>query len=211
MPSTLTKPAGDDKNFKSLEEVGVIHPSLMIKVGDHKFRMVVDTLSSCNYVGMELINKLKLKPSRHEVRTTETLYQKVQKRCPIYNLKICGLALAKHSLNIEAIGIDRKYITELTNPKIATILELQKPKFKNLLLPDERGLWPVDILLGQGDYSRIRKETPLVIGSGPTYPVVEDTHLGYILSQGATDSETASPGKSFFIASEATGEDQFEI
>ena len=84
---------------------------------------------------------------------------------------------------------------------------------RNLPLSDEKqsgAEMPVHILLGMREYSRIRKETPLVIGSGPTYPVVEDTHLGYILSQGATDSETASPGKSFFIASEATGEDQFK-
>ena len=73
---------------------------------------------------------------------------------------------------------------------------------------------PVDLLLGQRDYTRIRKEKKLIIGCAPSFPVVEETKMGNVLSLGSTEvprqgSETY--GKSFLISShEATGDEQFQ-
>ena len=117
---------------------------------------------------MDLINQLNLKPIRVELRTTDTLYQKVEKRCPIYQLELEAIA-TEFKMKIEAISIDRKFITQITNPQIRKLKEKQH-KIKGIAFLDENKAQrelKVDLLLGNKDYSRIRTEAPLVIGSRP--------------------------------------------
>ena len=89
--------------------------------------MVIDSLSSSNYIGLDAITKLKLKPIREEVRIIETLYNKVEKRCPIYQLKLGSLS-SRYKLNIEAIGLDKSFVTRVTNPQIR---QIKKVKLKS--------------------------------------------------------------------------------
>ena len=54
----------------------------------------------------------------------------------------------------------------MTNPQIRQI-KLSQPKLRGIYHPEEENKqkdMEVDLLLGQKDYARIRKETPLVKG-----------------------------------------------
>ena len=81
---------GDEKESKDVDNKpeersykgngqSVVHPSALAMVKNQETRVVIDTLSSSNYIGSKLISKLNLKPKRNERRDIEQMFGDVSK------------------------------------------------------------------------------------------------------------------------------------
>ena len=187
----------------------VVHPSAVILVKNQETRVVIDTLSSSNYIGSELISKLNLKPKRKERRDIEQMFGDVSKLVEIYEVELQSKSKDFH-MTMECINIERDIITQLPNPEIAE-LKKKQPQLRRIRFSEEDSkdskakLLPVQILLGVSDYNRIRIQSAPVIGRYPDYPVAEQTKMGWILSGGKTIGSARE-----FCHLTMTGQEQFE-
>ena len=145
-----------DKAFSSNTH-RVIHPSAPVKIVDLEARITIDTGSSCNYIGHDMITRLNLKPKKREKRMIEHMFGTVAKMMDIYEVEIKS-ELTDFKMTIECIGVERDLITELLNPNIPE-LKRRQPQLVGLKFAEEHSseeYLPVHILLGVQDYQRIR-------------------------------------------------------
>ena len=151
-------------------------------------RVAINTLSGSNYICSDLISFLNLKPKKREKRIIEQMFGTVDKLFEIYEIQLISKTDGS-TLKIECINAERGIITELPNPQINEI-KRQHPRLRQLVFTEEESrdeYLPVHILLGIADYNRIRLPQAPIIGKKPTYPVAEQTKLGWILFGGKTD------------------------
>ena len=121
-----TKDAESEPRERSYKGNGqtVVHPSALATVDGKEVRVVIDTLSSSNYIGSELISKLNLKPKRKERRDIEQMFGDVSKLVEIYDIELQSKA-KDFKIKVECINIERDIITQLPNPQIRKLKKVQ--------------------------------------------------------------------------------------
>ena len=181
------------------------HPSALVKIGNQNARIVVDTMSTCSYVGSDIITRLQLKPKRRELRTVELMYGSENRMVEIYDVKITSLA-GDTDIWVEATNVNRPIITEVPNPWIRRV-KFKQPKLNGIRFTEDKStgdMLPVHLLLGVQDFNKIKMEKAPVIGSGKHRPVSEQTTLGWILYAGG---EVSHANRCYLTM---TGPQQFE-
>ena len=194
-----------EKNYSS-QDSSVVHPSALAEVQDKEVRVVIDTLSSSSYISSDLISRLQLKPKKKEKRNIEQMFGSVEKIVEVYEITIHSQS-QNFSLKIDCINSEREVITQLPNPRIKE-LKRRQPQFRKIRFSEENStarFLPVQILLGVAEYNRIRMAEAPVIGQRPTFPVAEETKLGWILFGGVSEG----PAREFCKLA-ITGQEQFE-
>ena len=165
------------------------HPSALVKIGNQNARIVVDTMSTCSYVGSDIITRLQLKPKRRELRTVELMYGSENRMVEVFDIKITSQS-GNTDLWIEATNVNRPVITEIPNPWIRRV-KFKEPKLRGIRFTEEKSagdLLPVHLLLGVQDFNRIKMERAPIIGGSKQRPVAEQTTLGWILYAGGANS-----------------------
>ena len=207
--STIPKEANTEKGMSNtIGQNGVLHPSLNATIENEPVRIMIDTGASSSYICTEVITKLNLKPIRREQRNIEQMYGTMRKIVEIYKVTLHSNVVNDFSLEIECINAEKDILTFLPNPNIG-LIKGRIPRLRRIHFFDEGTSSenvPIHIILGVGDYQRIRTSEPPIFGNKlGTDPVAEYTKLGWTLFGGKNCSETTD--KQFLIR---IGQEEFE-
>ena len=164
-----------------------IHPTLVVISNEQKFRAMLDTGAGSSFASSTCIRHLGMKPSRWEWKSIETMTTTVRQKLPIYNVKLLPTD-GKEELNVSLTMLDKPVITTLSNPKIGE-LKKQFPHLRGLCFDneDDREQYPIHLILGVGDLSRIKTSTCRV--GDVNQPVAEKTTFGWtVMGPGKNES-----------------------
>ena len=207
--STIYQEANTEKGMSNtIGQTGALHPSLNATIENEPVRIMIDTGASSSYICTEVITKLNLKPIRCEQRNIEQMYGTMRKIVEIYKVTLGSNVDNDFSLEIECINAEKEILTFLPNPNIRSVKD-KIPRLRRIDFSDEETSSknvPIHVILGVGDYQRIRTSEPIIFGNKlDTDPVAEYTKLGWTLFGGKNCAETTD--EQFLIR---TGQEEFE-
>ena len=156
------------------------YPVVVIEVEGVKCTALIDTGAGSSYVSSKLISRLNKKPIRKESKRIETLMHSVLQITAIYELQIRDTN-HKFTLKIESNKVEKEVLLEIPNPNYS---EIQK-KYAHLsditiTDHDTKMDLPVHVILGEGDYTKIKTQGRARVGQ-PGELIVERTRLGWVV------------------------------
>ena len=186
-------------------EKKVVHPVVIINIEGIKCRALLDTGSSSSYVSSTVVNMIKKKPLRQEIKTIEMMLQRMEKKVDIYEVELKNLE-GTFSLHSEVNGIERKVLLTLPNPHYERIIAKNK-HLDGIDMNDNDGkeYIPVHVILGASDYALIKTSTPTRIGN-LGQPIAEKTKFGWIIMSPGQDEEDTT-----LMYTRTTHEDYMEM
>ena len=142
----------------------VTYPVLVIEVEGVKCRALIDTGAGSSYASYKLISKIN-KPICRETKRIETLMHSVVKKTEIYQFEI-GDINQEFKIGIEINKLEKEVLLELPNPNYP---EIQKSynHLKDIIIndTDTKKDLPVHVILGTGDYRKLRLKRGLELGN----------------------------------------------
>ena len=165
----------------------VCHPVVVIEVNGIKCRALLDTGAGSSYASAALLDKLRLKPERSEVRRIEMMIGATTKRVEIYSLQISSVK-GDFKLEAEVTKVDRKELLTVRNPKYNEMIR-RYGHLQGVVMEDtdNRDELPVHVILGASEYTKIKTASNQKVGRIGE-PVAEKTRFGWtIMTSGAED------------------------
>ena len=167
-----------------VSNTSVVYPVVVVDVSGVKCCALIDTGVGSSYTSSTLLDKIKAKPQKNEMRLVEMMFGTSTNLFGIYDLKISD-ASGKFHIETDATCIERHELLALDNPKYNEII----PNYEHLrgvIMQDTdiKERLPVHLILGAGDYSKMNTSSKPRVGT-PGEPVAELTKLGWtIMSPG---------------------------
>ena len=206
----------DDKS-KSKKEQGKteieastrLHAMTIAQINGLNVRIMIDNGSSSSYICTDLITHLGLKPKKTENKIIEQMYGIIRKKAEIYQVQLRSIMFPNFTLPINCTNAEKNILTYLPNQRIKD-LKRKYPRISRLQFSDEDTIadeLPIHIVLGVGDYQRIKTTEPPILGEDPTKdPGAELTKFGWVLS-GNVIYHSNEVEKAFYLNS---NKDEFE-
>ncbi|XP_028415664.1 uncharacterized protein LOC114539027 [Dendronephthya gigantea] len=162
----------------------VVYPVVVVNINGVKCRALIDTGAGSSYASSALLDKIKAKPQKREMRRIEMMFGTSTNLVGIYALKISD-AEEKFYIETEVTRVERSDLLTLDNPKYQQLISnynhLQGVTMQDR---DTKDRLPVHVILGTGDYAKIKTSTKPRLGS-PGEPIAELTKFGWtIMSPG---------------------------
>ena len=164
-----------------------IFPVVNVKVNGIECRALIDTGAGSSYASTKLIDLLKIKPIDVKVKQVDMLLGTSVSRLETY--KSCVESVyGDFKMDVSLVKVNKGELLTLDNPNYDSVIA-KYPHLKGVKLRDRdtKPRLPVHIILGAGEYARIKTETPPHIGEDGE-PVAELTKLGWFVM---------SPGQEF--------------
>ena len=169
----------------------VIYPVAIVKVNGTECRALLDTDSGSSYASEALLDFLKINPTRKEIKTIETLTNLTTKKLKIYSVKIQDVN-EKYSFSIELNKLERYVFLTIPNPKYSKILKTYPHlREKHMNDTDEKEQLPVHIILGAGDFAKIKMEKSPRTGI-ISKPFADLTKMGCAMMSRGRESDVVS-------------------
>ena len=184
---TNEKPNNRDVAMTTGEKSEGIFPIVVVEVNGVRCRAIIDSGAGSSYVSAKLISLLKVKPVDVETKNIDMLIASKAARFEVYNLEFNSLD-HQFSLTTKVTKINKSELLTVPNPNYVRLCQ-NHPHLKGVILNDDstKPSLPVHVVLGSGDYARIKTVTKPRIGNDDE-PIAELTKLGWFLM---------SPGKEF--------------
>ena len=152
----------------------------MIEVNGIKCRTLIDSGAGSSYVSAKLIELLRLKPADVQTKTIDTLMSSKVARLEVYDLELQSVN-HQFSLSVKAAKVNKTELLSIDNPNYRALIE----KYSHLNGvhvndDDTKASLPVHVVLGSGEYARIKTETKPKIGQEYD-PIAELTKFGWFL------------------------------
>ena len=181
---------GDGKSKKlytTNESSEGVFPVVNVSVNGILCRALIDSGAGSSYASAKLIHELQLKPVNVQTKKIDMLMSSKQARLETYEVKIESTT-NKFTMTTNLIKVDKPELLFIENPNYENLVQ-SYPHLKGVKIEDrdKKAKLPVHVVLGNGDYSRIKTETRPRVGKDME-PVAELTQLGWFLM---------SPGKEF--------------
>ena len=183
--------SGGDGKSKKLNTANTtsegVFPVVNVRVNGILCRALIDSGAGSSYASAKLIHELHLKPVNVQTKKIDMLMSSKQARLETYEVKIESTT-NEFTMSTKLIKVDKPELLFLENPNYGNLIE-NYPHLKGVTIEDrdKKPKLPVHVVLGNGDYSRIKTETRPRVGKDME-PVAELTQLGWFLM---------SPGKEF--------------
>ena len=150
-------------------------------------RALIDSGAGSSYASAKLIHELHIKPLDVQTKKIDMLMCSKQARLETYEVKNESTE-SNFAMTTNLTKVDKPELLFLENPDYENLI-YKYPYLKGVTITDrdKKPMLPVHVVLGSGDYSRIKTEIPPRLGKDME-PVAELTQLGWFLM---------SPGKEF--------------
>ena len=161
-----------------------VFPIIVVKVNGVQCRALVDTGAGSSYASSTIINLIKVKPHSVTTRNIDMLLTTKQVRARKYKVTIAGMD-SDYEMPVELTEVDKNELLRIDNPHYDALIA-RYPYLKPVKLNDPAGkpTLPVHLVLGAGEYARIKTNAQPLLGSEGE-PVAEKTKLGwFIMSPG---------------------------
>ena len=164
-----------------------LFPVIVIEVNGIKCRALIDSGAGSSYVSAKLIELLRLKPAEVQTKTIDMLMSSKVARLEVYDLELQSVN-HQFSLSVKATKVNKTELLSIDNPNYRALIE-KYSHLKGVHVNDDdtKAFLPVHVVLGSGEYARIKTETKPRIGQ-ENDPIAELTKFGWFLM---------SPGKEF--------------
>lgn len=164
-----------------------LFPVIVIEVNGIKCRALIDSGAGSSYVSAKLIELLRIKPTDVQTKTIDMLMSSKAARLETYDLELQSVD-HQFSLSVKATKVNKTELLSIDNPNYRALIEKYSHlKGVNVNDNDTKASLPVHVILGSGEYARIKTETRPRIGQDND-PIAELTKFGWFLM---------SPGKEF--------------
>ena len=169
-----------------------IFPVVVVKVNGVKCRALIDSGAGSSYASAKLLDALGIKPAETKTSRIDMLMTSQVAHLEIYKIKV------------QALDSDYELETNVTKVSKSELLFLDNPHYENLLqkyqhlkevklneTDSERKSLPVHIVLGSGEYARVKTpERPRIGNEGQ--PIAELTKLGWFVMSPGNELDEAT-------------------
>jgi hypothetical protein len=164
-----------------------ILPIVVVEVNGIRCRALVDSGAGSSYVSAKFIDLLKVKPVDVETKNIDMLIASKAATFEVYNLELHCLD-HQFSLTTKVTKINKSELLTVPNPNYIQLCQ-NHAHLKGVTMNDDstKPYLPVHVVVGSGDYARIKTGTKPRIGND-NEPIAELTKFGWYLM---------SPGKEF--------------
>ena len=169
-----------DVAMTTCQKSEAIFPIVVVEVNGIKCRALIDSGAGSSYVSTKLIELLKLKPSQTLVKNIDMLMASKTSKLEIYDMKLDSLN-GSFSLPVKATKVNKSELLSIDNPNYPELIT-QHPHLKGVTMNDNdvKDSLPVHVILGSGEYAKIKSQTKPRIGSEKA-PIAELTKFGWFL------------------------------
>ena len=187
----------------NIEGEGLL-PIIVVEVNGVKCRALVDSGAGSSYASRTILNMIQAKSTKTEYQTIEMMLTSKKVLLHKYKANVASLD-GNYELEVELTGVDKPTLLEINNPHYDQLLQRYK-YLKGVYLNDQidKPVLPIHVVLGAGDYARIKTKAQPLIGQ-EREPIAEKTRLGwFLMSPGA---EIKQPVLMFAQTSQSDYED----
>ena len=152
-------------------------PILVIELNRVRCRALVDSGAGSSYTSRTILNMIGIKPFKTEYKAIEMMLTSKRVRLDKYKAKVESID-GTFELPLELTRVDKTTLLDIENPYYQE-LQTKYSHLQGIELNDndEKSISPVHVILGSGDYARIKtKAQPLIGNEGE--PIAEKTRLG---------------------------------
>lgn len=162
----------------------LVYPVVVVNVEGIKCRAFLDTGAGNSYASAALLDLLPSRSPKKEVRRVEMMLGSVTREMEMSTVRVEAVD-GKFAMDVSVTKVDKGELLNLDNPNYAKLVSTyQHLEGVQMEDNDSKAKLPVHVILGAGDYMRIKTaEKPRVGKIGE--PVAERTKFGWtILAQG---------------------------
>ena len=162
-------------------------PVIAVKVDGIICRALIDTGAGSSYASAKLIDLLEKKPCETKMKRVDMLMSSQVTKLEMYNSLIESID-GSFRMNVKLTKVNKGELLTVDNPKYQQLIN-NHSHLKGIEIKDRdtKQQLPVHVVLGSGEYARIKTETKPHIGKDGD-PIAEKTKLGWFIM---------SPGQEF--------------
>ena len=159
-------------------------PVVVVEVNGVKCRALIDSGASSSYASAKLIDLINIKPTEVTHQRVDMLLSSRMTRLELYDTKISSVD-GSFEMTVRLSKVDKSKLLSIANPEYNRLIE----RYQHLTTVriddcDTKKRLPVHVVLGSGEYARIKTSTKPLIGRD-SEPVAEKTKYGWtIMSPG---------------------------
>lgn len=162
-----------------------IMPVLTVKVDGITCRALIDTGAGSSYASAKLLDLLKKKPSETKTKRVDMLISSKVTKLEVYDTVVESLD-GNYQMSVKLTRVNKAELLSIDNPKYRQLIN-KYPHLQGVKITDhdKKDQLPIHVVLGSGEYARVKTETKPQIGQDGE-PVAEKTKLGwFIMSPGS--------------------------
>ena len=171
-----------------VEEIFLV---VLVKVNGVMCRALIDSGAGSSYASAKLINALEVKPSEIKNQRIDMLMTSQTKKIEIYDVTISSLD-GMHEIKAKLNKVDRSELLTTSNPNYEKII--REYKHLNSVKMDEydtKSDLPIHLILGIGEYARIRTRTKPLVGKEGK-PIAKQTKFGWVIMSPGVEFEQST-------------------
>ncbi|XP_028414003.1 uncharacterized protein LOC114536864 [Dendronephthya gigantea] len=161
-----------------------IFPVVVVKVNGVTCRALIDSGAGGSYASAKLIEALKLKPNETRLQRVDMLMSTKTSRMEMYDTSVSSID-GSYVMNVRLTKVGKDELLSINNPGYDKLIKrYQHLNAVQINDSDTKKEFPIHVILGSGEYSRIKTSTRPLVGND-CEPVAEKTKLGwFIMSPG---------------------------
>jgi len=151
-----------------------IMPVLTVKVDGITCRALIDTGAGSSYASAKLLDLLKKKPSETKTKRVDMPISSKVTKLEMYDTVVESLD-GSYQMSVKLTKVNKAELLSIDNPKYGQLIK-KYPHLQGVKITDHdiKDQLPIDVVLGSGEYARVKSETKPQIGQDGE-PVAEKT------------------------------------
>ena len=151
-----------------------IMPMLTVKVDGITCRALIDTGAGSSYASAKLLDLLKKKPSETKTKRVDMPISSKVTKLEMYDTVVESLD-GSYQMSVKLTKVNKAELLSIDNPKYGQLIK-KYPHLQGVKITDHdiKDQLPIDVVLGSGEYARVKSETKPQIGQDGE-PVAEKT------------------------------------
>ena len=155
-----------------------IFPVVVVKVNGITCRALIDSGAGSSYISGKLASMLNVKPKETRTSKIDMLLTSKITRLDIYEAKVESVD-NDYSMDVKLIKVEKGELLTVDNPNYQKLQrEFDHLKQAKFIDNDQKSQLPVHVVLGSGEYARIKTRTNPLVGT-EGQPIAEKTKLGW--------------------------------
>ena len=158
-----------------------IMPVLTVKVDGITCHALIDTGAGSSYASAKLLDLPKKKPSETKTKRVDMLISSKVTKLEVYDTIVESLD-GSYQMPVKLTKVNKAELLSIDNPKYGQLLNKYPHLDQGVKITDRdtKDQLPIHVILGSGEYARVKSETKPQIGQDEE-PVAEKTKLGWFI------------------------------
>ena len=158
-----------------------VFPVVVVKVNGVKCRALIDSGAGGSYASAKLMSMIAKQPSEVKTQRIDMLMATKTTRIEMYDTEVCSLD-ESYKINVKLAKVDKPELLHIKNPGYDKLIR-EHDHLRGVTMDDHdiKQQLPIHLILGNGEYARIKTSTKPLVGRGDGEPVAEKTKFGWVI------------------------------